>query len=301
MNKIILQNGIDVDPLYKGKILMSNVYEGKELLVNVSVGTSDGGQLLAQEYHYKVVADCEKYIDLQGDTATQLADFTITTMTDQTKLNWKLYTVGTTRHFELWLGDKMVAYGTKVNNGVINFESTSEIGISGSVNVTYTAQDSDPGNIIYIYRNVVIQSEDLTITPSDNLLTAEIQMQPIIGDVRAVYLYRGEEEDEYDGYFLNAGGSITTAIATFSDDGTVSFDYDTNWDAGTLVVTRMFLPEGKINGVPHPCKSMLGIRQKDDAEFTYIDCNKVINKPNWHGTTEPYNTYAFKEFTSWLT
>ena len=70
--KLIVQNGVDVDPLYKNKILLSNYYIGKPLITNASAAINTGGQLVAGDYFYKVVALCDTFVDLQGDGASQL-------------------------------------------------------------------------------------------------------------------------------------------------------------------------------------------------------------------------------------
>lgn len=299
--KLIVQNGVEVNPLYKDRILLSNFYEGRETLVTVATGTSAGGQLLADDYYYKVVCVCDKLITIAGDSATQLSAFTLTYFaTNYHTLTWTLHDDSGVRVFELWNGNTKVARGTKTGNGVLTFDEIADSGIKGTVNVTYSATDADAANIITIDRNVVVQSEELHIVPSGNLLTADIQMTPIIGNITAVYLYRGMASGVYDGYFLYVGTTMTAALALFSDDGTRSFDFDTSITTTNLVAHREFLPEGYVADIWHPCSSRIAWRFTGDHYFNYIDCTKVINKPTWNVTTEPYNVAAFNEFSSWI-
>lgn len=295
--KLIVQNGVDVDPLYKNKILLSNYYIGKPLITNASAAFNTGGQLVAGDYFYKVVALCDTFVDLQGDGASQLAAINFSIMaTTATTLRWELTNSGTTRMFELFVGNYKVATGSRTGNGVLTFNEVNNSGINGTVNVTYTAQDVDSGNIINLYRNTVIESDEVTDTAAGSDLEMNLGWDAILGNVTSLLLYRGSLTGVYDGYFV-----LSPTDVAFTDDGTRSFDFDTAIDTTKqIVVERQFLPDGYIAGVWHPCSNRIAWRFAGDHFTNYINCNVVINKPTWIGTTEPHNIYAYNEFMSWL-
>ena len=105
--KIIIQDGVAVSPLYKDKILLSNYYLGKPLITNATAVAASGGQLVANGYYYKIVALCDKHIVIDGDSATQLSGLSIDIIsTTAQKLRWELTNSGTTRKFELFVGNQ---------------------------------------------------------------------------------------------------------------------------------------------------------------------------------------------------
>ena len=295
--KLIVQNGVDVNPLYKDRILFSNFYEGRVYPALASASLAAGGQLiLGNTYYYKVVCVCDKYVVLSGDTATQLSNFDIDIFaTNFQKLTWSLHDDAGVRVFELWNGNTKVARGFRTGDGSLSFDEIAESGVRGTVTVTYSATDADPGNTIIIERDVVIQSAEVHEHPLGADLKIQVGWTPPIDNVKATYLYRGTTTGVYDGYFLLAG-----TAASFTDDGTRSFDFDASITTENVVAHREFLPEGYVGSLWHPCSSRIAWRFTGDHFFNYIDCTKVINKPTWNAATEVANITAFNEFSTWI-
>lgn len=90
-----------------------------------------------------------------GDSATQLASFVVAgenfSNTDSGKLYWKLTNSSTTRTVKLYKDSAMtaeVASGSRSGDGSVSLTASNSSGITATVTVTYSADDTDAANII---------------------------------------------------------------------------------------------------------------------------------------------------------
>lgn len=101
-------------------------------------------------------------VDETGDTGGQLATWVLAGVQDYDALYWKLTNAGTTRTVRLYSDPEMtleVASGARTGDGSITLAQVNGSGISGSVAVTYTADDTDAGNILNLNLCLVTKAD----------------------------------------------------------------------------------------------------------------------------------------------
>lgn len=92
-----------------------------------------------------------------GDASTQLSGWTFSgyslSNTDALKLYWNLSNSGTTRTVSAYKDSakaaaNLVAQGTRTGDGIVTLAAQNTSGLSGSVTVAYTIDDTDAANIL---------------------------------------------------------------------------------------------------------------------------------------------------------
>jgi len=134
----------------------------------------------------------------EGDASTQLSSWSIDGATflntSKGRLFWTLSNSGTTRTVNIYNHqnqdgtyptEALVATGNRSGDGAITLSEQNSSGISGSVTVAYTADDTDSANILYL--NVF----DVTLADADDSTKlAEFVLGEDIADAAYGYAHR---------------------------------------------------------------------------------------------------------------
>lgn len=294
--KIILTNGPDLNPLWTDRIAVTKDYTGIGALTLASALAAGGSLILGDAYYYKVVAMVRRGVDLAGDVATQLSSFTINGPCPD-KLYWRLTNSGTTRKVDVARDPaflQLVCSGSRTNNGAITLFEENYSSITGSVTVTFTAQDADPANIITIKHNYMVGNEETTETIAAGTQTVDLTWTAPGGDIDGYRIYRGMATGVYDGFFVSATNS-------YSDTGATALSADEAWFKDDIrKVSGIFIPAGAPQGIAHDARCILHIEFKTTDRYVDLDLVDVSNHATWSAGTMASVTIAENEFNSWL-
>jgi hypothetical protein len=291
---IIVNNGVDVDPTYINRICFTDDYIGT-IENNPTAAAASGGVLAPDEYFYKIIGMADRHIVVESDVSTQLANLDIICLTAG-KYFWRLTNTGTTRKFVVSSdpnGQYVMASGTRSGDGAITLSEQNGSKMTGSVTVTYSADDVGQDNIVNVYKDIEVGITEVSATTTIANATIDLTWDAITAGYYRIY--RGTTTGIYDGFM-----SVTSATS-FSDTGATKLEFD--W---TIVKEHIqgthetFIDTRKINDVVIPLRSYVHIILHKEDKYAIIACNDVTNKPTWHGTTEAATKIALLEINSWL-
>ncbi len=298
MHKLIITNGPELNPAWADRIAVSKDYIAGGT-IGLSSALAAGGSLVdGESYYYKVVAIMRKKLTISGDSGNQLSALAIDGPAPG-KLFWKLTNSGTTRTFVLsrdpqWL--QIVASGTRTGNGVITLSEVSQSKISGSVTVTYTADDGGSDNIITVEHSTFVGNEEETQTIVPGTETITLSWTAPGGEIDGYRIYRGSASGVYDGFFVAA-----STATSFTDDGTTFMTSDEQWFKSDIrLVSGVFLPAGSPLGYAWLPKCVLHVNFNKADRLQTIDLTKVSNHPLWSTGLMPSVYQAENDFNEWL-
>ncbi|MCP4639455.1 MAG: hypothetical protein GY851_03430 [bacterium] len=191
----------------------------------------------------------------EGDASTQLASWVINgntlANTAGGRLYWRLTASGGDRTVRLYKAkyidtaeatkqstnfptDSLVATGTRTGDGSITLAEANSSGISGTVTLTYTAEDEDTANILYLDVMTVVKAQADTLTK----LAEYVLLSDVANGAHGVAYRVGEITDintsaaAADGakvYLSDTPGALAYSAGTYEQIvGTVNKDHATN-------------------------------------------------------------------------
>ena len=295
---IIINNGVDVDPRWTDRILVTEHYEGDTPLTNITSALAAGGSLIpAQEYFYLIVARCDKHIVVAGDGGSQLSALDLDVNSD-IDLYWRLTQVGGTTRVDLARNSSfssIVAVGTRTGDGVVLLEQRNESGVSGTVTVTYASDDVGVANTIKVRRNVEVgvASDEVSETATGANKSVDLAWD-ILNTAFEYRIYRGTATGIYDRYF-------TTTSATFTDDGTLEAKFDLSIRKSNITeIADLFSPEKVVNGDNLDSISKVYLIFTEERRSKMYNLKKVTNQATWNLGTQAATTQAKMDIESWI-
>jgi hypothetical protein len=298
MHKLIISNGVDLNPAYTDRIAVSKEYFSTEVLAASTSLAAGGSLVVGTKYYYKVAAIMRKKVKVDGDTAGQLTGLGIDGPTSG-KLYWKLKDSAGTRSLSISrdrYGFDLVASGSRAGDGAIVLEERNQSKVSGLVTVNYTADDVDTSNSITIEHGVfIVSAEDSETTTAVNA-TVDVSWTPVNGEIDGYRIYRGTAAGCYDGFFVADQGDTL-----FSDDGTKTLMSDEQWFKHDIrLVSGVFLPAGSPQGYAFLNKCCLHVNFNKADRLQIIDLTKVSNHPTWSTGVMASVYTAQNDFNEWL-
>jgi len=298
MHKLIITNGVDLNPAWTGRIAVSKDYIATESLTNPLATLVPAGSLLVgTKYYYKVVAIMRKKIKVDGDAAVQIVGLGIDGPAPK-NLYWKLSDSAGDRTFTLSrdpYGANVVASGTRTGDGVILLTERNESKISGLLTVNYTADDTDTGNVITIEHGMFIGNTEVSATADAVNQTINVSWDAPTGEIDGYRVYRGTASGCYDGFFV-----VSSSDTLYIDSGLAFMTSDDTWFKSEIKqVSGTFLPAGSPLGYAYLNKCVLNVLFSERPAFT-IDLTKVSNHPLWSTGVMGSVYQAQNDFNGWL-
>lgn len=224
---------------------------------------------------------------ISGDTGSQLSSLSLTgetlQNTDNGTLYWNLTQTGGTSKVEIWKdADKasgnLVASGTRTGDGSITLTAQNSSGISGSVTVAYTTDDTDSGNKIVTKTGAALQRTYVDFVQGATEGTQPTRPLAVISDISynrfrdSVGAYN--QFSERGSLLLELQAEVTAAHVT--DDGNdAGYDFRNNIgqiinDLDTLSLNSTMLDIASVSYQQHPVRIMPGEAIADKEIFKAI-------------------------------
>lgn len=204
----------------------------------IRVRNQTGGDLTAGTLVYMTGV---RAIEEEGDSGNQLSSWVLTGWTTANTLNgrlyWSLTNSGSNRTIRLYRHKSMnsayeVASGTRSGDGSITISQVNSSGISGSVTVAYTADDSDTANILYMEMPQVAKAD-----ASDTTKRAMYVVESTISSATNGLVYGFRLITGLNTNMVTAAGDKIYALSTVGTFGVIPTDANHEaQEVGTVLI-----------------------------------------------------------------
>ena len=291
MNNVIIVNGPDHNPQWNDLIALSYDLSGTTSITPVAALVA-GGQLLdGSDYFYKVVAVMDQLLIEGGDGGNQLSAWTIKSP-EAGIYKWRLWDDAGDRYIQIYKNQEhILAVGSRTGDGVITFSEKMNSGISGTVTVAYTADDT---GTLEIKKDTLVGYTEVTETPSGANLTIRVSWTAPLGVVKEYRIYKGMATGEYDYFYTSAATPLTDTGVP----GILVPKCDVKIPKDGLSVMGSFKSATTISGREYPAKS--GVHFEGPTICMDVDLTKVTNQPTWNLGTMASTQAADNDINNWL-
>lgn len=235
----------------------------------------------------------------EGDSAAQCSNWALYGVTLRNtsagRLYWTLTNSGSDRTVSLYSrknhdtvannyfsADNLVAQGTLSGDGTVTLTAQNGSGISGSVDVAYTADDTDQSNILHVYVFTIALATSATENTFAQFVLREAIDTGSLGYVYTHDILVGVDTSSFSGAgaraYLSTGGGVSATAGTYKQDVGYCLIKDATY--GVLL-----LSPGGLN--PTLYSDWMKLAQLADVDLTGIGDGNILKYSSGTGLWTP--------------